>query len=88
MLNALSYNVVDLTEREPDIFESVEQIALLFVDKPKPIFAFLLRFGLFSGPFPAFPYVALGLRENVTIARFRDGDAASSAYVMTVIALS
>lgn len=31
---------------------------------------------------------ALGLRENVTIARFRDGDAASSVYVMTVIALS
>ena len=57
-----------------------------FFDKPKPIFGFLLRFGLFGGPFPAFPHVALGLGEAVPVARFRDGDAVSPVDVMTVIA--
>ena len=43
---AFPHNVVDLTEREFSVFESVEQIAFFFVDKQKPIFGFLLRFGL------------------------------------------
>jgi hypothetical protein len=84
----LLHNVVDLTEREAAAFESVEQIALSFLEKPKAIFAFLLRFNLFGSPFPAFPHVALGFRETVTVTRFRDANAASFVDVMTVIGLS
>lgn len=76
-LNALSHNAVDFTKREPGVFESVEQIAFVFINKPKPIFGFLLRFSFFGGPFPAFPHIALRLGETVRVARFWDADAAS-----------